>query len=459
VAVAETITVLSGAGARIASMGESVRSVRECEPWPWTQAAGWSIRQRRLKEKYGKRPPMPKSWKDVPSKIIASLDSEVLEQCLEMVRLGLERKAIRLAYCGKLGRVYVCRECGRPGKRVSGCKLATCLFCANKNFDALFRQYFKLDEMIPAAVRSQPGCTWYVLDFSFWHAKDGSYPTRLELQAMLKVIRKTVQRAVGEMEWYRARQGCRLRFNEDGTPMMSYDGWPIAGAKDGEARELVGWEVFEVPEHKGPNNEARKRGERGAKKIIPAKWKLRPGYEFIRVREFGFDNENAHFHGTYSGPRIDYGKDDAEHKRSGRLICWGRLVDIFKEESQRAFGKESYTVFYEKACRGFGPALAHALKYVQKPCSSTGKRLGRLEDAMQGTRRVALLGAHYGVSLKSKPRNPRCSSCGSVMDYVPDLGLVLLSEIRDLPDVVEDREDDLREPGADEFMEEGVRGP
>ena len=469
-ALAENTTVLADVGVLLASSGESVRAALDHELWSWLDSAEWNARVRTLKEKHGQRGAIPTKWAEIPAKVIAMLHPNVHAQCQELNRLGLERKAIRLAYCRKLAHVYVCPECGRPGKKISSCKNAYCLSCAKRNFGALFRRFLQVDSLIPAAVRSQPGWGWCVLDFSFRH--DGDFPKQWELRAMVKVIRRTVERAVREkcQELHRARQGCRLRLSADGSPMMSYDGWPIAGAPDGEARELVGWTVFSIAEHSAPDNAARKHGERGAKKRIPAHWKLRFGFELIRVREFGFDNVNAHFHCAYFGPRLDYWKE----KDNGRLICGGRLVEIFKQETRRpveegGLGEESYTVFFEEAHRGFRSVLAHALKYTAKLPSSTPEGLAQLEHAVQGTRRVALLGAHYGVPLKSKPRDPHCPTCNSAMGRVMGLGLVPLLEIEDLPDViedredlpdvVEDREDDLHEPGADEFMEEEVRGP
>ncbi len=413
-----------------------------------------------LKARYGRRGAMPKRWGDIPEEFIATLDPAVRRQCCELVRLGMEVKAIRLAYCRKLGRVFECSNCGRPAKNIFSCKNAMCLACAKKNFDTLFRRYFEVDSLIPASVRSLPGWTWHVLDLSFRH--DGDFPKQWELRAMVRIIRRTIERAVRKaspakcQEWYRARQGCRLRLNEDGTPMISLNGWPIGGARDGEARELVGWQAVFFPEHDAPDNEARKWGERGKKKKVPACWKLRFGYELIRVREFGFDNTNAHFHCAYFGPPLDYWKNDDPK----RLVCGGHLVEIFKEQTRRpvkkgGLGEESYTIFFEPARHGFGSVLAHALKYTKKNPVSAPEGLARLEHVIRGTRRVALLGAHYGVPLKPKPRDPRCPSCGAILRPLDGLGLVPLSEIADLPDVVQDAFTSF----DDEFNSAEVRGP
>lgn len=462
-AVAETTTALTGSGFVLGAMCAASVGRRVYEPWAWTDATEWSRRAKRLKDRYGRHGAVPKVWNELPRELLDSLAQEVLRECEELVRLKLERRAIRLAYCRRLARVFVCPECGRPAKRISNCKNRMCVGCALGNFDALFRRFLEVEKLIPASVRSLPGWTWNVLDFSFRH--DGDFPARWELRAMVRVIRRTVGRAVEEtcLEWYQARRGCHLRFNEDGSPMMSPDGWPIAGAPDGEARELIGWTVVYFPEHMGPDNQGRKRGQRGAKKKISALWKLRFGCELIRVTEFGFDNVNAHFHCAYFGPRLDYWREG----RGSRLVCGGRLVDIFKQESRRpreegGIGVESYTVFYEPARRGFRSVLAHALKYTKKIPASAPEGLARLEYALEGTRRVALLGAHYGVPLKSKPRDPKCAACGALMGRLEGLGLVPLFEVEDLPDVVEESlgvSVDLREPGSDEFLEEEVRGP
>lgn len=444
-AVAETVSVLTSHGAFLAAIG---RSVLDCEPVTWTDSLDWNVRARKLKDAYGKRGAMAKSWSEIPSSVIDSLDPERLRECLELMNLGMERKAIRLAYCRKLAHVYGCEECGRPAKRISNCKNRMCPDCAAKNFDALFRRFVKVDSMIPAPVRVMPGWGWYVLDFSFKH--DGDFPKRWELRAMVGVIRRTVLEAIRKRcpELIDARKGCRLRLDEDGSPMTSADGWPIAGASDGEARELVGWVVIRRETHKAPDNAARKRGVRGAKKDIPARYELRFGFDLLRVTEFGFDGVNAHFHCAYFGPHLDYWKK----KDSGHLVCGGALVDVFKDESSKpvnrkhpsrgGLGEQSYTVFFESARHGFRSVLAHALKYTKKIPTSTPEGYARLEHALQGTRRVALLGMHYGVPLKPEPRSTKCPSCGGKLERVKDIGLVLLSEIADLPDAVEERSPD-----------------
>lgn len=477
-AVSEMTTLLTGAGAALAFTGERVL---DYEPMAWSDSAEWCVREKKLKNKYGTSQAMPGKWEDVSMEILASLPVDVLSECVELVSLGkeaakqglhekadrLERKAIRLAYCCKLAHVWKCPDCGRPGKKVSCCRTATCLYCAKKNFDALFSRYSQVDDLIPAAVRSLPGYGWWILDFDFRH--DGDFPEQWELKAMHGIVRRTVQRAVREVrrEWYDARRGCRLRLDpESGQPMISPDGWPMAGTEKGEMRELKGWTVFRIPEHRAPDNKARKSGERGIKKTIPESWKLRFGYDLLRVREFGFDNVNAHFHSAFFGPHLDYWKSGPRN----HLICGGRLVDIFREETSRprdfenpsrgGLGVESYTVFFEEAARGYRSVLAHALKYTEKIPASSGKKRAKLEEVMDGTRRVALSGMHAGVPMQTEKVGYRCSSCGGKMERVKGLGLVLLSEIEDLLEVIEpERENSLREPGADEFLEEVVRGP
>jgi predicted RNA-binding Zn-ribbon protein involved in translation (DUF1610 family) len=477
VAVAETTSVLTGYAASSAVVGHVVL---DYEPMAWTDSLDWVSRAGKLKEKYERHGAMAKKWAEIPQDLIDSLPPKRLRECKELIRLGMERKAIRLAYCRKLAQVYYCQECGRPAKKVSNCKNRMCPDCAAKNFDVLFKRFLPIDSMIPASVRSLPEYGWYVLDFSFRH--DGHLPDQCELRAMVGVIRRTVQRAIYErcQAQMDARKGCRLRLNEDGSPLISADGWPIAGAPDGEARELVGWTVFYRDAHKAPDNAARKRGERGAKKDIPARYELRFGYDLIRVTEFGFDNVNAHFHCAYFGPRLDYayemkcrscGREIERDEETGRFVCScngrrkglccrGRLVDIFKEESaakvnkkhpsRGGLGEESYTVFFEAARHGFRSVLAHALKYTKKIPASKPEGLARLEHALQGTRRVALLGMHYGVPLKSDLHPVKCPSCGGKLERVKALGLVLLSEVADLPDAVEESSDNDADFGLDE---------
>ena len=435
--IAETTSTLTRLGAVLA-MRSSV--ALDYEPMDWSDSMAQNFRLRDLKEKHGERGVGFTEFAQVPNKIIESLTPEILRQCKESVSLGMEQNAIRLAYCQKRAHVFECPNCGQLSKKAASCKNRMCPECAPRNFDILFARFAKIDKLIPAAVRCQLGYGWHVLDFSFRH--DGDMPTQSELRLMVKVIRRTVERTVKETrrDLVRAGAGCKLVRNEDGTPKLSADGWPMAikvKHPGNDPIELKGWQAVEFSAHEGPDNAARKRGIKGAKKKIPTSWKLRFGYELIRVTEFGFDNVNAHFHSAFFGPSLDYGFDEKLLKQSRRLVCWGRLVDIFKEESLKVFGEESYTVFFQKARQGFESVLAHALKYTKKIPSSTPEGLARLEHVLQGTRRVALLGAHYGIPLKSKPRDPICPTpnCGAAVKRVPGLGLVPLSEVADLPDV------------------------
>lgn len=436
-------------------------------------------RVERLKAEYGRRGAMVKNWSDLPASLLASLSPQTLAECLELVRLGLERKAIRLAYCRRLARVYRCPSCGSYSKKRGRCGNRMCPDCADRNFDALFRRYLRLDEAIPASVRSLPGYGWHVLDFSFRH--DGDAPTHDELVAMVRVIRHTVERAVAEAggPLYERGIGCRLLLNEDGSPQFSPNGWPLGEIFVGrrkdrkrEVRELVGWCALFVPEHEAPDANLRKqeRAEAlaegrtkprgGAVKAIPARWVLRFGWEFLRVTEFGFDNVNAHFHGAYFGPRLDYRYDEWALKHRHKLICSGRLVDIFREESRRpisegGLGVESYTVFFEPAKKGFRSVLAHALKYTKKIPRSTPEGLAELEKILEGTRRVAVFGAHYGVPIGEPDRaDPRCPRCDSPVGAVSGLGLVPLDQVADFPDVIEYRSPDgieVLDPSVEDF--------
>ncbi len=392
-----------------------------------------------LRNKYGKRGARPERWVDIPQSVLDSLGELDRRYCEALVAEGLERLAIRAAYCGRLGFLWECRDDLLKYKMRAYCNGRTHPPCAEKNFDKLFRSLLPLDESIPAAVRALPGWGWNVFDCSFRHdrAKD---PTHEEMVGMVKVIGNTVRCAVREAkpDWWRAGQGCRPKLDSSGAPIHSSDGWPIGIARDGSERRLLGWETVYLPEHFSPDNKARKQGLRGAKKMIPARWVLRFGFEFVRVTEFGLDNTNAHFHGAYFGPPLDYGYDERRLKETGSLNCWGRLVDIFKEESKRVLGRESYTVFYAEASQGFRSVLAHALKYTKKLPRTTPEGLAHLAKVLAGTRRVAVLGAHYGVPL-SKPSKPKCSRCGGPLERVHGLGLVPMEEVAYLPDVTEEK--------------------
>ncbi len=426
-AVIEATTALTEVGQAHAVASASLPAAFDYPLMEWLDATEWAVRRQELKRRYGQQRGLPK---ELSAEELAALPEEIRRQCEELIRLGLTRKAVRLAYCGRYAHVFQCTQCGRPGKKVWRCKCRMDVRCAPRNFNALFARFQKVDQLIPAAVRSLPGWGWHILDFSFRH--DGDYPSKDELHAMVKVIRLTVQRAVREKcrEWYEAGRGCRLRLDEDGLPVM-FEGWPVGGAPDGEARILVGWEAVLIPEHmRKVKRQDELWGKRVEKITVPARWVLRFGYELVRVTEFGFDNVNAHFHCAYFGPWLDWWEDGP--------ILGGRLVEIFKQESRRELGVESFRVIFQKAARGYRSVLAHALKYTQKIPASTPEGLAQLESVITGTRRVTLLGAHYGVPLEDEKKKPRCPSCRALVEPVKRLGLVPLVEVADLPDVVED---------------------
>src|SRR5487761_1002224 len=138
-------------------------AVLDYEPMAWTDSLDWTSRAKKLREGYGESGgAMARSWAEVPQSILDSLSPETARQCAESVRLGMERNAIRRAYCRKLAHVYACKECGRPAKLISSCKSRMCLERAAKNFDALFARFKEVDSLIPAAVRSLPGWGWHV---------------------------------------------------------------------------------------------------------------------------------------------------------------------------------------------------------------------------------------------------------------------------------------------------------
>ncbi len=428
------------------------------EGFPLQDRASIQTRVYLLKTRYGKPGARPERWVDIPQSLLDSLGEFDRRYCEALVAEGLEREAIRAAYCGRLAVLWQCPDDFTVHKMRARCNGRTHPPCAEKNFDRLFRSLLPLEESVPAVLRSLPGWDWYVLDFSFRHDRKKD-PTHEELVGMVKVIGNTVRRAVREAkpDWWRAGQGCRPKLDAVGKPVRSPDGWPIGIARDGSERSLPGWEYIFLPEHPSPDNKARKQGFHGAIKTIPARWVLRFGFEFVRVTEFGRDNTNAHFHGAFFGPPLDYGYDERKLRETGELNCWGRLTAIFKQESRRILGQESYTVFFEPARQGFRSVLAHALKYTKKIPRTTPEGLAHLAKVLHGTRRVAILGAHYGVSF-SKPSNLKCSRCGGPLARVDGLGPVPIEEVADLPDALEEKisvpSEAETESGADGFLKE-----
>jgi len=416
-----------------------------------------STRKAQLKEKYGWGTGLPKLPRE-------SCTQEQLARADALRAVGLEKKADRAEICGRVGELFECPECLRPFKAAWGCSLRSCPNCAKKIFNQAFAELVPLDREIPGALRSLPGFGWKILDFTFWH--DGDFRAREEMREMRRVINRATDRAVREKcrEMYLAGKGCRIRFDESGSP-MTCDGWPYVSAPDGSARVLVGWALVR-PGRVGKRPTCLQCGSRVKKingeiarlcpKCGPREWpdwenqevdtrcwKLRFGVLQVAVSEFGYSketgspNSNYHFHGCYFGP----------------FLPWERLVQIFREESRKAFGVESRGVMIGKAQRGYRSALAHALKYAGlKLPASTPEGLALYEKVLVGVRRYAVRGFLQGVPLEEKKRGaPNCPECKKELKRVSGLGVVPLSEIRDIPLLPEDEPDYAGEFKDDEF--------
>lgn len=160
----------------------------------------------------------------------------------------------------------------------------------------------------------------------------------------------------------------------------------------------------------------------------------RNGYGMLFVDEVGFEKRghirerkagglNLHGHGLYFGPRLD----------------WWKTRDIWKEETEKRFGVESYG-FYITPIRWFAEdperavrhALNHMLKYVSKPPAVTAERLASLIAAFDGARRVHALGLFYGKKPKREKKNCPCPKCRA-MGIPLEKGGVVSFEGRTLP--------------------------
>ncbi len=170
------------------------------------------------------------------------------------------------------------------------------------------------------------------------------------------------------------------------------------------------------------------------RKFYERGWRLRPAWTLLRSGELGFDNTNHHYHGCAFAPYVPQ----------------KFLSELFKQESKRLLGVESYRAVIGRArdrnkkplhgAEAFRVVLAHAFKYVKKLPASTPEALARIEVALDGTRVVALLGALYGVELpQEKKSSPHCPCCKSetarlslVERFVP------MDAVANLPDVPEE---------------------
>lgn len=416
-----------------------------------------SVRRARLKKEYGWGTGLPKLPRETcPPEQLARADA------LRALP-GIEKRADRAEICNRVGKLFECPECFCPFKVPWGCSLRSCPSCAKRIFNRAFGELVPLDKEIPGALRSLPGWGWKILDLTFRH--DGDFPSREEMREMRRVVNRVVDRTVREKcrEMYLAEKGCRIRFDENGLPMMC-EGWPYVSAPDGSARVLKGWTVVRpgrlakrptcvpcgsrVKKVKGENARlCPKCGPREwpdweNQEVDTRRWKLRFGIIHIPVSEFGYSkqtggpNYNYHFHGCYFGP----------------FLAFERLVEIFREESQRAFGVESRGVLIDKAERGYRSALAHALKYAGlKMPASTPEGLALYEKILTGVRRYAVRGFLQGVQLEKEKRGaPKCPVCKKELKAVPGLGVVPLSEIQDIPLLPADEPDYV-----DEFKDDG----
>ena len=422
-----------------------------------------SIRKAGLKKKHGWGTGLPKlPREDCPPDQLAHADA--------LRAAGLEKRADRREVCDRVGELWECPECFCPFKASWGCSLRSCPNCARRIFNRAFAELVPLDKEIPGALRSLPGWGWKILDFTFRH--DGDFPSREEMREMRRVINRVTDRVVREKcrEMYLAGKGCRIRFDEDGSP-MTCDGWPYVSAPDGSARVLVGW-VLVRPGRVGNcptcvHCGARVKKIKGEKaRLCPGtkqnlgcgrvewpdwenrevdtrRWKLRFGVLQVAVSEFGYSketgspNSNYHFHGCYFGP----------------FLPFERLVEIFREESCKAFGVESRGVVIDKAKKGYRSALAHALKYAGlKLPASTPEGLALYEKVLIGVRRYAVRGFLQGLALEEKKRGaPKCPKCKKELKRVSGLGVVPLSEIEDIPLLPDDEPDYAGEYKDDEL--------
>jgi ribosomal protein L37AE/L43A len=403
-----------------------------------------SFRKASLKKKYGWGSGLPKLPRENgPSEQMARADA--------LRAVGLDKKADRAAICGQMGELFECAECGRTFKRKWGCKLRSCPECAKRIFGDAFAELLPLESHIPSALASLAGWGWKILDFTFRH--DGDFPSRDEMRRMRAVINRVTDRAVREKcrEWHGAGIGCRIRFDENGLPIMC-EGWPYVSGPDGSARVLVGWtcvrfgRVAKRPTCRLCGSRVKKvKGERArlCPKCGPVewpdwenlevdnrRWKLRFGVLQISVSEFGYSREtgspnfNYHFHICFFGPFLDQ----------------ERLVEIFRKESQKALDVESRGVWIGRAKRGYRSALAHALKYTAKLPATRPEGLAQYEKVLVGVRRYAVRGFLQGVPLEVEKRGlPKCPECKTTLKRIAGLGVVPLSEIGDIPFLPEEK--------------------
>jgi predicted nucleic acid-binding Zn-ribbon protein len=412
------------------------------------------MRKASLKKRYGWGTGLPKLERE-------SCPSEQSGRADALRAVGLEKRADRAEICGRVAELFECPKCFRAFKRGWSCMLRSCPFCGKKIFDRAFSELLPLESRIPPALASVSGWNWKILDFTFRH--DGEFPLRDEMRKMRRVVNRVVDRAVREKcrVEYEAGKDCRLRFDGD-FPMM-FEGWPVASAPDGSARILEGWVAVRVGKvEKRPvcvscGSRVKKiKGQRERlcpkcgplawpdwekQEVDGRRWRLRFGILHVAVSEFGYSketggpNSNYHFHTCFFGP----------------YMAQEQLVEIFREESQKALGAESRGVWIETAKKGYRSVLAHALKYTAKMPASTSQGLAAYEKVLVGVRRYAVRGFLQGVWFEEEKRDkPKCPECREPLQRIAGLSLVPLSEVADisfLPEEKSEFEDSRKDDG------------
>jgi predicted nucleic acid-binding Zn-ribbon protein len=413
------------------------------------------MRKASLKRKYGWGTGLPRLDRE-------TCPSEQSSRADALRAVGLEKRADRAEICGRVVDLLECPNCYRTFKQVWSCMLRSCPHCGEKIFARAFSELLPLELHIPAALASMSGWNWKILDYTFRH--DGEFPSREQMKKMRAVVNRTTDRAVREKchVMYEAGKGCRLRFDGD-SPMM-FEGWPVASAPDGSARVLEGWVAVRVGKVEKRSvcvscgsrvKKIKGQHERLCPKCGPLawpdwekreidgrRWRLRFGILHVAVSEFGYQketggpNSNYHFHTCFFGPFMEQ----------------ERLVEIFRDESRKALGAESRGVWIETAKKGYRSVLAHALKYTAKMPATTAEGLAAYEKVLVGVRRYAVRGFLQGVPLTGEKRGePKCPECRESLQRIRGLGIVPLSDVADIPFLVEEKSEYEDSRKDDEF--------
>lgn len=144
-----------------------------------------------------------------------------------------------------------------------------------------------------------------------------------------------------------------------------------------------------------------KRFNREVKETLKLLMKGSKGWGAIWCDEVGFNNTNLHAHVLFYGPYIPQGK----------------LAEIWRKVS------EHEVVYITEARRSGAKALIHLLKYVSKPPASDPEKIGLLEVAFHGTRRVHAVGLFYNFvgedADKIHSEWEKCPHCGAYLTKLP----------------------------------------